>query len=346
MAHDLDFTTGRAAIAYRGETPWHGYGTVILPGDSPADIRRKAGLEYDVVAAPISYTIDQQFLGSIPMVPSHKLGTVNVPSRKALVRNDTWDMLSVVSDEYRIVQPGTLFDFFTKLLAKDGIAIETAGALRNGARIWCCGRIDADFVFFGDVIRPYVFAATSYDGAMSTQAVLSNIRPVCNNTITAAGAYRTESDANSYKVPHNREFSITEAHGKLGLDMDAWTTHCNQVAELARYSVSPQQALEYFYTVAGQGDQIMRSEGGAIVSFPEPTRVVKQFINAFHNGPGADLLSANGTAWGLVNAVTFYQDHLAPATNNGARFDSASFGGGNVRKQHALELAVDMLAVA
>jgi phage/plasmid-like protein (TIGR03299 family) len=182
---------------------------------------------------------------------------------------------------------------------------------------------------------------------MSTQASLTGVRVVCNNTITAAGAYVADEDANSYKVPHNREFNISEAHGKLGLDLDAWKAYQAKAENLARFTVSPDQALEYFYTVADMGDQIVRNaDSGAVVSFPEPTRVVKQFINAYRNGPGAELASASGTAWGLLNAVTYYQDHVAPAADRGKRFDSATFGSGNVRKQHALELATKMLAAA
>ena len=40
--HALDFTKGRAAIAYKGETPWHGYGEIILPTDDLDTIIRTA----------------------------------------------------------------------------------------------------------------------------------------------------------------------------------------------------------------------------------------------------------------------------------------------------------------
>lgn len=348
MSHDLDFTTGRAAIAYRGEKPWHGFGITIDENDTAIDIRRKAGLEYDVIRAPMQYRVEQQYVGSIPLVPAERVGNFAVKERVALLRNDTYEMLAVVSNQYHVVQPGVLFDFYANLLAKDGIKIETAGALRGGARIWCCARIGDGFVLCGrDTVHPYVFVATSYDGSMSTSAVLSAIRPVCNNTITAAGAYKAEEDSNSYRVPHNREFDITEAQGKLGLDLDAWSAYQAKVEAMARFTVSPEQALEFFYTVAGQGERIVRNaDNGSVVSFPEPTRTVKQFINGYRNGPGSDFVSANGTAWGLLNAVTFYQDHLAPAHDRGNRFDSATFGSGNARKQHAMKLAVDMMEAA
>lgn len=32
MSHDLDHTTGKAAMAYIGETPWHGLGEKLPPG--------------------------------------------------------------------------------------------------------------------------------------------------------------------------------------------------------------------------------------------------------------------------------------------------------------------------
>ncbi|TXH45791.1 MAG: hypothetical protein E6Q97_30810, partial [Desulfurellales bacterium] len=55
MAHELDFSKGQAAIAFRGEVPWHGLGENILPNDSIDDIRIKAGLDYDVLKTPVLF---------------------------------------------------------------------------------------------------------------------------------------------------------------------------------------------------------------------------------------------------------------------------------------------------
>ena len=48
-------------------------------------------------------------------------------------------------------------------------------------------------------------------------------------------------------------------------------------------------------------------------------------------GRGADLASASGTAWGLLNAVTEYVDHERRAKSQEYRLDSSWFGAGATR---------------
>ncbi|MER0985782.1 DUF932 domain-containing protein, partial [Pseudomonas aeruginosa] len=61
-------------------------------------------------------------------------------------------------------------------------------------------------------------------------------------------------------------------------------------------------------------------------------------------GRGSSLESANGTAWGLLNAVTEYVDHERRARSNEYRMDSAWFGQGAQIKQRALDAALQLAA--
>jgi len=61
-------------------------------------------------------------------------------------------------------------------------------------------------------------------------------------------------------------------------------------------------------------------------------------------GHGADLASASGTAWGLLNAVTEFVDHERRARNQENRLDSAWFGQGAALKQRALDYALQLAA--
>jgi len=61
-------------------------------------------------------------------------------------------------------------------------------------------------------------------------------------------------------------------------------------------------------------------------------------------GRGSTLDSAQGTAWGLLNAVTEYVDHERRARSNEYRLDSAWFGQGAQIKQRVLEAALQLAA--
>ncbi|HVM96248.1 MAG TPA: DUF932 domain-containing protein [Candidatus Acidoferrales bacterium] len=340
MAHMLDMSKGFAAIAYAGELPWHGFGKRLEADATLDQWRIAAGLDYTVEAKELF------FFNDLNNETEHLDGTV------ALQRRDTGAILSTVSDKYKIVQPGEVLEFYREIAKAEGFSIETAGALSGGRRVWALARIGDSFELYGrDKTDGFVLFATSYDGTFATQARWTGVRVVCNNTLTAAiphtGDSVSDGGADVYKVPHSVEFDIQKAHGKLGLQREAWEAWKRHMEALARFTISPEQALEFFTMVAGNGDDIVRNDdSGKVVRLPEPNRVVKNLVNAYLNGPGAELPSAKGTAFGALNAVTFYQDHLAPSNNNGTRWDSATFGIGARRKARAVKLLGELMLAA
>ena len=58
---------------------------------------------------------------------------------------------------------------------------------------------------------------------------------------------------------------------------------------------------------------------------------------------GAQLESAQGSAWGLLNAVTEFVDHHRRSRSQDNRLDSAWFGQGALIKQAALDEALALL---
>jgi hypothetical protein len=61
---------------------------------------------------------------------------------------------------------------------------------------------------------------------------------------------------------------------------------------------------------------------------PQSVRKVDELVRLYKQGPGADLKSAKGTAWGLLQAMTRYADHVAPERTKGGRLMSAWYGTG------------------
>ena len=67
----------------------------------------------------------------------------------------------------------------------------------------------------------------------------------------------------------------------------------------------------------------------------------KLAIEAFSKAPGQELQSANMTAWGLLNAVTYTADHCL-GTNRDSRLRQAWFGPNAKLKKRALSLALEL----
>jgi Domain of unknown function (DUF932) len=65
-------------------------------------------------------------------------------------------------------------------------------------------------------------------------------------------------------------------------------------------------------------------------------------MSLYESAPGQNLGTAKGTLWGVVNAVSYYVDHVRSA-GGGDRLDSAWFGPGGALKDKAWTAACDLL---
>ena len=332
MAHMIDTTTGRAAMAYTGQTPWHGLGQALTPGASIDTWTREAGLAYQVLESPVQY-----------MTPA-STGPQTWPARKVLHRSDNGAPLAVVSDSYNVVQPGQVMDFFRELVDLGGFQLETAGALSDGRRVWALASVgDAAPVVERDLVKPYLLLGTSYDGTMATVAKFTAIRVVCNNTITAAvGGYsngraikgESEQDMgylkSAVRVLHSERFDPEAVRLQLGIVASAWESFLVQSRRLADAPM-----------VGDQVDDFLAELLAPYHTSAKPLQESKAYrrVLELFNGRaiGSDLPGVAGTRWAMLNAVTELVDHERGRSNN-TRMESAWFGAGAALKARAAEL--------
>ncbi len=133
MAHEIDFSTGRAAMAYVGETPWHGLGQNLQPGADIETWQQAAGMDWRVLRSKVRFATSC----------NPEVLTV-WDKQHVLFRSDTKAPLGVVSHKYQIVQPKQVLEFFRDLVAEAGFALETAGCLFDGRRFWALARVTSD----------------------------------------------------------------------------------------------------------------------------------------------------------------------------------------------------------
>jgi phage/plasmid-like protein (TIGR03299 family) len=327
MGHMIDESTGRAAIAYAGKTPWHGLGQQLSEGADIDTWTREAGLGYSVQACDVQY--------ETPAVT----GLQSWPERKVLTRSDTGAPLAVVSKDYRVVQPAEVMDFFRKLTDIGGFQMETAGALSHGRRVWALARVgDGAPVVDGDLVKPYLLLGTSYDGTMATIAKFTAIRVVCNNTITPAVNSRADETDKGYlkssvRVLHSAQFDADAVRLQLGIVADQFERFIVQSRQLARIDMNFTEADQFV-------QELLRPYHQSALEITD-TKAYKRVIELWQGRAiGSDILSASkvsGSRWAMLNAVTQLVDHERGRSDN-TRLESAWFGTGAALKNRALEL--------
>lgn len=323
MAHELDFSNGRANMAFVGETPWHGLGQALTPDASIDTWTQQAGFDWEVKKGAISYEVRDE--------ANNPLRVETVPNRWALYRSDTGAPLSVMSSNYNITQPRQVMEFFRELCEIGGFRMETAGMLKGGSNYWALARADDSFdVGGGDVVLPYLLLATSCDGSLSNVAQFTTVRVVCNNTLGLAVGDR----AGQLRVPHSTAFNPERFKTDLGLVGGSWDKFKKDSVTLAKRRVSKEEAMQYFMDLFYEGDDI-----NVKAARPVLDTVVKIYLD----GVGQRSKTAAGTAWGLVNAVTRFADHERKAQSRDTRLQAAWFGAGARMKTDALAKALAMV---
>src|SRR5690348_16768020 len=94
MAHNIDLSTGEAAVFVTGEPPWHRLGKVIDQAATSAEAIGFAGLDWTVEKWPMQALY----------IEGETEKTVPVPATFATVRTDTQRVLGIVSAGYRVFQ--------------------------------------------------------------------------------------------------------------------------------------------------------------------------------------------------------------------------------------------------
>ena len=340
MAHEIIFDEVRGInpIAFVGEVPWHGLGQQLTP-NSPLEVwAEQAGMDWNINSSPVSFTA----AGAGSRTRSYFQG------RKVLYRNDDLSPLSIVSDQYKEVQPREVLEFFRDLTEVGGFRLNTAGVLHGGKKFWALAETGEEARIMGqDKLNNFLLLATACDGSLATTAMFTSVRVVCNNTLTCAVERDGAVPSQYLKIPHSRTFNPDEIKAELGLAHNSWGKFVEEANVLAHRKVSDREALIWMAKVlAGVSSEDKGSnEFIAAVDQSGKIRSVKACLELFQGkGKGSNLRSADGTVWGMVNAVTEYMDHHRPTRTTDSRLDGSWFGEQANIKQRAWNEALKLAA--
>ncbi|MDO3617310.1 DUF932 domain-containing protein [Ralstonia pseudosolanacearum] len=315
-------------MAHVGETPWHGLGNQ-LAANQPLEVwARQAGMDWRIEEAEVRF---------VSGMAGSTLGSIHAfPEQKVLYRSDTKAPLSVVSRRFQVVQPAEIIEFYRDLVECSGYELETAGVLKDGKKLWALAKTGQSATLKGrDRVNGYLLLATACDGTLATTAQFTSVRVVCNNTLAIALGDST----GAVKVPHRSQFDAQAVKRQLGIAVSSWDAFMARTKALSECKVNDAAAEAFFrrvltYPATGASTPVPATNDSAV-------KAVQELFAG--RGKGADMASAAGTAWGLLNSVTEFVDHQRRARSDDNRRDSAWFGAGAALKQKAWDEALRLV---
>lgn len=311
MSHEIE------TMAYAGQTPWHGLGKALTPNQSLDTWANQSGLNFKIMETPVRF--NSGLLGAPEKLHMYS-------DQKVLYRSDTKAALSVVSNRYQVVQPDEILEFYRDLTERSGFELETAGVMKGGRKLWALAKTGQSFsIKDKDRINGYLLLATACDGSLATTAQFTSVRVVCNNTLAIA----LSGGKDVVKVPHSTAFDPVRVKQELGFSNSAWDNFRYRMNKLAERKLKDREAEAFLRSLFS-----LPFENNELQKVAPTMRQVKRIYEG--KGRGAELASAKGTAFGLLNAVTQFVDHERRTKSVDHRLDSAWFGQGAALKAKAL----------
>lgn len=309
----------------------------VTMNDAGNDISQATDLPSWMARADLSWEAKQAMVRYTPAgFENQKM--FEVEDKRVIYRSDTGLDLGVTSDHYKMFQPLQVGEFFQDLVDRHGFSLDRAGTFKGGKVIFARAKVGRTLRIHGnDVVEGEVQLVTSFDGSLATMIRFGTKRLICTNGLTVGADI-----VPVVKVNHRSIVDVGAAKIKLGLD-GVFEAFEAQADRMASTKVSERQAIDFFLQVYHD----MKAEAIVDTQVENKTdKTIARLARHFIAAPGAELQSAKGTVWGLLNAVTYDVDHAINARNEESRTFSSLFGAGEKIKNKALELANNLARAA
>lgn len=339
MAHELYIVNDKASMAFAasGGKAWHGLGNPMPENATIDEWKSSCGFDWEIKKSPVIF------------MDSESNKVMKFDNKFVLYRSDTMEPISIMSERYQEVQPTQVLDFFRDLCESQRWTMETAGVLKGGAQYWALAKAGLNAYFDNNVDKHemYMLLSTSADGSLATSARATDIRVVCSNTLQMSLRGRSKRSIN---VRHNTIFDAQKIKEELNLvDMsESWNEFMNEMRRLGEIKLTSDQATSLFTQIlkpnarkeyeAESFDTLLtgnvKTKYNKVVVDKEPRKIryLDDLESAYRNAPGA----TPGTAYGILNAVTYFSDHLRGKPSS--RLANSWFGTGVTLKDNTMNL--------
>ncbi len=205
-----------------------------------------------------------------------------------------------VTSRYEVLQNEEAFAFFEPAVEAGLIRYETAIALQDGRRVCIMAKVvnSTKLVVPGDEVELYLLLGTAHDGSSSVFFKPTGTRVVCQNTLNAA---LKENSERNIGIPHTR---------KMREALKFLSEHVVKIHQRFDNVVEVYQAMAATPVTEENAKLLLNflrpdpAGGGSAAKATEWRDAVMELTST---SPGHE--TAEGTAWGLYNGVTYYLTH-------------------------------------
>lgn len=325
--HELTNSDGMFTVR---QAAWHGLGTVFE--DYP---NRETAQALAHPWEPVQEPLYRKHTLVTPDGEEH-ISHTEVDGWLANVRNDNSVALGVVPKSYNLVSNNTLWDV-AEALESSGtdVMYETGGSLRGGAMVWCLVRLKEPLLVKGDKrgeTIPYFALQNSHDGSGAFRGQATMTRIVCANTSRVADM-EAKARGTEFTFRHSKNVGdrIAEAQEALGGWRQSLTDWQASMEELLGLKVTQGATAKFLHRFIPMPPKNLISD----LVEQNVLKARDQWKECYNGITGEGI---DGTAYGLVQASTEYQEWYRRANNAESRF-RRSFLTKNAIVASAVELA-------
>lgn len=334
MAHDI-FRNANGMdcmfVVGKREDAWHKLGQRCDEAVSWEQAMTLAGLDWQVVK-------NQNYARN----PQGKV--VPVSSYSIFRDTDGAELAANVGEGFTVKQNRECFQFVDDLLqANGGAHYDSAGALGNGATIWCAVRVPrADIAVNGeDKHESYLVFTTAHDGSMAHTAALSSVRVVCKNTLRQA----LSTNSGILRIKHTKNANARFEDAKR--TMDGVVMDAKRLEEKLQLLATRRITRESMTTAL---DRLFPKPADKEQNTTRRENILAEVLALYESNDRNAFPSIRGSAYNLLNACTEWTDHYRSAritdarqgySVEQARAENAVIGTGERLKSQALDVILE-----
>ena len=326
-------------VTTKNKSAWVRGGTAV-EANSAASAATQAGLNWTVRTGALEAVSTPLIIDQHGVTPATYL---DVPKKKAIIREDNNSVIGIVGTKYKVVQNMEVFNALDTLVDSGDARYAAAGEFNGGANIWMVLELPQGVQVANDPHAAFLLVKTSHDGSSSVVIKPIIERLFCANQVNGLiSNSRQKYNEYTYRMSHttNQELSVADIRNITNLTYTAIADYQLVANNLLKKDMSREQAVNFFkkvwalpttvedkpYDLLTRGERKQqtiakeaRAKAWAIYSESETQENIR------------------GTAFGAWQAVIEYADHYA--TGGAERLAAATLSGRNDKvKTKALSL--------